>query len=300
MALSCFNRGLSFSMRQILVTTRFPRASPVALQNVLRLDSKCFASSAGPMSVGEQIMARVLSFGPLGASVVVENDQTSEGEDSLLPQEGLITQFEIGLFREARGTDVVIGDLLPAYVNNVREDGKVDVGLRPPVGDRITVAKEAVLAALEASGEEGSIPIGDKSEPALIRQWLPGVSKKQFKDAVGGLRREGVVRPSPHQLELVPVEERAALATAAAAAAGGRGASSRAGAAGGGTARRERAGGAAGLVAACAHRLNFLRSSGDSMSGERPPWMQKIRCSMTAASGSALKRSWKDFHSLIE
>ena len=209
------------------------------------------SSGESGFSVGDELRARVLSFGPLGASVTVESDDGGMEEGALLPLEGLITQYEIGLFREARrGADVIVGDTLPAYVNHVREDGKVDVGLRPPASDRIGLAKAAVLEALSSEADaDGSaaLPVGDKSAPEVIRGWFPGMSKKQFKDALGGLRREGIVRPSPHRVDLVPEAERAAAAAEAtgdaAGAAGAAGAAER----GAATSKAsKRAGGAAG------------------------------------------------------
>ena len=47
-------------------------------------------------------------------------------------------------------------------------------------------------------------------------------------------------------------------------------------------------------------RATRFRSEGELMSGDSPPWMQKILPSTTAASGRLLKSSWKLFHSLIE
>ena len=46
--------------------------------------------------------------------------------------------------------------------------------------------------------------MGDKSDPALIKEMFPGMSKKQFKDAVGGLYRDGMIIPSRDSIELIP------------------------------------------------------------------------------------------------
>jgi hypothetical protein len=107
---------------------------------------------------------------------------------------------------------VVCRDVLNAWVHNVRDDGKVDLGLRPAGRGRVTVAQESILAALEQPSNEGRVPVGDKSDPMLIRRFFPGVSKKQFKEAVGALFRQGIVRPSRTELVLVPESERAAVA----------------------------------------------------------------------------------------
>ena len=179
------------------------------------------------LAVGAEIGARVLSFGPLGASVEVLLKGRARAEEEEQPLEsqildpralsGLITQVEISLFREARGgDDVLVGDVLPAWVHNVRDDGRVDVGLRPAVRERVTAAQAALLEALEAS-PDGVLPVGDKSDPGLIRRWLPGVSKSQFKNAVGGLYRSGMVLAGRDSVTLVPEGERAELAAKMAA-----------------------------------------------------------------------------------
>lgn len=65
---------------------------------------------------GQQIKAKVIFFGPLGASVEI-NDT---------PTRGLILQREINSFRARRdGEDVVVGEELVAYVEKIRDDGKV-------------------------------------------------------------------------------------------------------------------------------------------------------------------------------
>ena len=53
--------------------------------------------------------------------------------------------------------------------------------------------------------------MGDKSDPSLIKEMFPGMSKKQFKDAVGGLYRDGMIIPSRDSIELIPEEEQAAV-----------------------------------------------------------------------------------------
>ena len=66
---------------------------------------------------GQEISAVVTQFGPLGASVTVN------GGDAY----GLILQSEIHFYRDKYGVDVKIGDSLDAYVERVREDGKLHV-----------------------------------------------------------------------------------------------------------------------------------------------------------------------------
>ena len=151
---------------------------------------------------GQSVKVKVMQFGPLGASVLVDGD---EG----LSATGLILQSEIAYFRQGRGgEDVVVGEQLDAFVGKVREDGKLNVALRPiGVHRRIDSVQQLVLDALEGS-PSGTIPIGDKSSPTDITSYIHGISKLDFKNAVGALYRAGIVKPGEFQTELVPEDLR--------------------------------------------------------------------------------------------
>jgi predicted RNA-binding protein (virulence factor B family) len=89
------------------------------------------------------------------------------------------------------------GQKRKGFVNFLREDGRLDVLLRPPGYKAVTEAEQAVLALLRKAG--GSMPYGDKTSPDII-QSVFGMSKKVFKQAVGGLFRKGLVQPFPERL----------------------------------------------------------------------------------------------------
>lgn len=90
----------------------------------------------------------------------------------------LIYQKEIAYFRAARdNVDVVRGEILPAYVQKVRDDGKLDIGLRAFGGKQKSLeVSELIMDRLEWS-EDGVLPVGDKSPPEEINMEFPGVSK---------------------------------------------------------------------------------------------------------------------------
>eukprot|EP00558_Chaetoceros_sp_UNC1202_P011396 CAMPEP_0197236178 /NCGR_PEP_ID=MMETSP1429-20130617/3386_1 /TAXON_ID=49237 /ORGANISM="Chaetoceros sp., Strain UNC1202" /LENGTH=254 /DNA_ID=CAMNT_0042694927 /DNA_START=88 /DNA_END=852 /DNA_ORIENTATION=- len=157
---------------------------------------------------GNLLQVEVSRFGPLGASVEVIGQ--SHDEDDLIPQDepplayGLILQEEIGYFRAARGgVDVVVGEILPAYVSWVRDDGKVDVILRKPggKGKADDVAKD-VMEKLKAS-ENGKVDVGDKSSPHEINAEFPGASEACFKRAVASLYKKGLVKPGKYSTSLM-------------------------------------------------------------------------------------------------
>jgi uncharacterized protein len=87
-----------------------------------------------------------------------------------------------------------VGARVSGYVQRVREDGKVDVSLRPPGAAGRDGDTQSLLRALEANG--GFLPLHDGSSPEEIARLLT-MSKKAFKRASGNLYRQRLVRLSP-------------------------------------------------------------------------------------------------------
>jgi hypothetical protein len=162
---------------------------------------------------GDQILVEVISFGPMGASVEIvglgHNSDAMIEEDEPALGNGIILQKEIHYFRQARdNVDVVKGEILPAFVDRVRDDGKVDVSLRKPGGK--SKAKDAAKMILNrlTKSPEGHLPIGDKSDPNVIAAEFPGLSKGTFKKAVAALYKQGLVRPGPDSISLMRKERK--------------------------------------------------------------------------------------------
>lgn len=153
----------------------------------------------------------VLSFGPLGASVDIVG--LGHSPDNLIPEtepplgKGLVLQKEIHYFRQGRNNvDVIKGEVLPAYVEKVREDGRMDIALRTPGGKaKAQEVGKLILERLEWA-PDNTLPIGDKSSPEAIGEEFPGVSKGAFKKAVSALYKKGLVQPGPDSIELMNKE----------------------------------------------------------------------------------------------
>lgn len=161
---------------------------------------------------GDKILVEVLSFGKLGASVRVvgKGGLDEKGNTSTVQQpthafgRGLILQKEIHYFRLARdGIDVVRGEILPAYVENIREDQKIDVSLRPPGGMAKSRDVSSTILDLLVQSNEGTLNVGDKSSPEEINALLPGTSKLAFKKAVSALYKQKKIRIQPTSISLV-------------------------------------------------------------------------------------------------
>lgn len=74
---------------------------------------------------------------------------------------------------------------------------------------RIQFNAELVLAALEGS-PTGRIPVGDSSEADAINDYFQGMSKAEFKSAVGLLYSQGKAKPGPESTQLLSEAEQAA------------------------------------------------------------------------------------------
>ena len=129
-------------------------------------------------------------------SLVIETE-TGLGYTVLINEEfdGLLFRSEV--FQALEENMEVTG-----YVKNIREDGKIDVSLRPQ-GFRNVIESdvEKVLARLKNS-KEGFILITDKSSPDSIRFHMK-MSKKAFKKAVGHLYKQKIIVIEEDRIELV-------------------------------------------------------------------------------------------------
>lgn len=76
------------------------------------------------------------------------------------------------------------------YIKTIREDGKIDVSLQPEGYEHNDVYQEKILELLQK--RSGLIYLSDKSAPEEIKRQLQ-MSKKNFKKAIGGLYKSGLI-----------------------------------------------------------------------------------------------------------
>ncbi len=126
-----------------------------------------FLEKPRDLKVGDQVALQVWRKTDLGVKMIVNGRC-----------EGLLYAEELGR--------VVPGEKLTGYVSRVRADGKLDLSLNPGGRAGIDIGREKLLVALRQSS---FIPLHDGSSPEEIRARL-GLSKKQFKRAVGTLYKE--------------------------------------------------------------------------------------------------------------
>jgi len=117
----------------------------------------------------------------IGAFVAVDDKY-----DGLIPKRELLGAYEVG-------------DKLEVRINKVLEDGKLDLSLRDRSYIQMDTDGKTILKKLKESG--GSLPLGDKSPPDLIRKELK-MSKSGFKRAIGRLYKEGIITISDNGIKL--------------------------------------------------------------------------------------------------
>ncbi len=88
------------------------------------------------------------------------------------------------LFYERVVNELRRGTKLDAFIELIREDGKINLSLEKPGYGKVPGISENILAYLDEQG--GFMPVSDKSSREEIHA-LFGVSKKTFKKALGAL-----------------------------------------------------------------------------------------------------------------
>lgn len=76
------------------------------------------------------------------------------------------------------------------FIKELRADGKISLSLQPVGQDAADALHQKILQMLQEKG--GVLPVNDKSEPQLISD-LFGVSKGNFKKAIGALYKQGLI-----------------------------------------------------------------------------------------------------------
>jgi predicted RNA-binding protein (virulence factor B family) len=92
------------------------------------------------------------------------------------------------------------GDRLTAYIDHVRQDGKIDLTLQPTGRQQTLDFAEVLLRYLYEN--DGRCNLGDKSPAELIYDRFQ-VSKKAYKKAVGDLYRRRLIVIEPDGIRLI-------------------------------------------------------------------------------------------------
>ena len=125
-----------------------------------------------PYRHGDEVEILVWQKTDLGFKVIIDNQWG-----------GLL--YDSQVFRELH-----TGVRTRAYINKVRQDGKIDVTLSRQGQEGVSDFSDVLLAYIQENG--GHCPLGDKSPAEDIAQTF-NVSKKVFKKAVGDLYKRRLI-----------------------------------------------------------------------------------------------------------
>lgn len=95
------------------------------------------------------------------------------------------------LHKDERIRELRIGDDITARVIYVREDGRINVSMRPIKEEGRVIDADVILNYLQQR-ESGRMPYSDTTPPEIIKDRF-GISKAAFKRALGKLIKEGHV-----------------------------------------------------------------------------------------------------------
>ncbi|MDG1139614.1 MAG: hypothetical protein P8N49_08880 [Opitutales bacterium] len=137
---------------------------------------------ADEFSRWEEVDLVVYAFTDLGLKVAINDEYT-----------GLVYSNQVyDQYQE--------GQKLKGYITGVREDGRIDVSLQPDKGRHVHSMFDKILKHLTSTG--GKSDFGDKSSTEDIKKEFQ-VSKKVFKQAIGGLYKQGKIKITEEGIELV-------------------------------------------------------------------------------------------------
>jgi len=144
--------------------------------------------------LGQEVCATVLKTHSLGLLMTVTaapqpHEQGLEHEQGAVQFTGLMSHLEIDFYRKSAGRGMRLDESYGVFVQNLTADGLMRLSFRPGVRDRLALGKDAILEALAAT-EKGRIPVGEASSPEDVRAVFFGLSKSDFKRALGALYRE--------------------------------------------------------------------------------------------------------------
>lgn len=132
--------------------------------------------------VGQEVDLLVVEETDMGFKAIINNAHW-----------GLIHKNEVFKFLRS-------GKQEKGYIKELRSDSKIALSLQP-VGAQLASSLNAqILDKLRAN--QGTLPVSDKSDPQVISD-LFGVSKGNFKKAIGALYKDGQIVIHADRIELV-------------------------------------------------------------------------------------------------
>jgi predicted RNA-binding protein (virulence factor B family) len=124
------------------------------------------------IAVGDEVTIITSGKSELGTNVIVNN------------------RFKGLIYANELFENLTVGMPRVAYVNRVREDGKLDIRLEKDGYAKVEDNAQKILDLLKE--RKGYLLLTDKSSPELIKKEL-GMSKKTFKKSIGALYKQKII-----------------------------------------------------------------------------------------------------------
>ncbi|MGB7325274.1 MAG: S1-like domain-containing RNA-binding protein [Rubripirellula sp.] len=176
-----------------------------------------FAEQHRPMNVGDCCIAFLYldNQGRITATSKIDKVVEENDEHDFYPQQkveliianttelgfkAIVDQSHWGLLHKSDvDRRLSYGQTIEGYIKRVRDDGKIDLSLKSSreIRDNSSQVIQDYLR-----DHDGFAPVHDKSDPEQIFD-LFGMSKKQFKKAIGGLYRQKLIAIEKAGIRLV-------------------------------------------------------------------------------------------------
>ncbi|MCK9255023.1 MAG: GntR family transcriptional regulator [Bacteroidales bacterium] len=133
---------------------------------------KFISEQVPDLAENDEVSIIIINKSPLGYNAIVENKY-----------QGLLYSNEV--FGELKQ-----GETTKAIIKKIREDNKIDLRLFKNDASDISKFEQQIIEYLKK--HDGKMNINDKSEPEEIYRTF-GISKKNFKKALGALYRKNII-----------------------------------------------------------------------------------------------------------
>jgi predicted RNA-binding protein (virulence factor B family) len=104
------------------------------------------------------------------------------------------------LYKDQTYGSLSYGQKVKGYVSKVREDEKIDLMLEKPGYEKVDAISQKILDELKENN--GFMAVSDKSSPEMIKAMF-GISKKNFKKALGSLYKKRIISFDSDGIRLV-------------------------------------------------------------------------------------------------
>ena len=176
-----------------------------------------FAEQHRPMNVGDSYLVYLYldNQGRIAATSWIDKVVLEDDEHDFYPQQSvhliIANSTDLGfkaivdhshwglLYRDEVDQRLSFGQSIRGFIKHIRDDGKIDLSLKS--SQQIRDSHSQIVHDY-LRDHNGFAPVHDKSSPAQISDLL-GMSKKQFKKAIGGLYKQKVITIEADGIRLV-------------------------------------------------------------------------------------------------